>query len=206
MTVLAVAHDPYWHGWTDDAGHRPDSAMVVTWLAPNRAALDELSRARMVLRPPLPDDRAHDRALHRPAHPRPGNGRSGVKEHASPHVRDRRLGLPNAFEDRLRREIGGISFAVGGLDNLVVDEPGERATDRGVPTRRRRPFDLTGLAASRDNCVGKGREPDVEDPQLFSAGYRTNVCAIGATQKWPPPSFVGKAALATRLIPPRTKG
>src|SRR5208283_4274887 len=72
MTVLAVAHDPYWHGWTDDAGHRPDSAMVVTWLAPNRAALDELSRARIVLRPPLPDDRAHDRALHRPAHPRPG--------------------------------------------------------------------------------------------------------------------------------------
>lgn len=84
MTVLAVAHDPYWHGWTDDAGHRPDSAMVVTWLAPNRAALDELSRARIVLRPPLPDDRAHDRALHRPAHPRPGNGWSGVKKHVSP--------------------------------------------------------------------------------------------------------------------------
>ena len=81
---------------------------------------------------------------------------------------DRGLGLPNAFEDRLRREIGGISFAVGGLDNLVVDEPSERATDRGVSTRRRRPFDLTGLAASLDNCVGKGREPDVEDPQVFT--------------------------------------
>src|SRR5208337_3905867 len=56
------------------------------------------------------------------------------------------------------------------------------ATDRSVSTRRRRPFDLTGLAASLDNCVGKGREPDVEDPQVFTACYRTNVCAIGVTQ------------------------
>ena len=56
--VLAVAHDPYRHGRADDAGHRPDGAVIVAGLEPNRAALDEPSRADVIVAPILPSTTA----------------------------------------------------------------------------------------------------------------------------------------------------
>ena len=168
MTVLAVAHDPYRHGRADDAGHGPDGAVIVTRLAPDRAAFDKLSRSRVVLGPPLPYDRARNRALHRPAHIRPGDWRPGVEKHAASHAGNCGFGEPDALEDRLRRKIGGIGFAVGRLDILMIDEPGERPADRSVSHSRRRPLDLNGLAAGVGDRLGERREADIEDLQVFT--------------------------------------
>ena len=155
MAVLAIAHNPHRHRRADNAGHWTDSAVVMTGTVFDLAAFGQFSCSHCILSPTFQHDRSDDRALHRPAHARPCNRRAGVKEHSPPHARNSSFGQAYPFENRLRREVGGVCFAVGGLDVLPVDEPGESTTYRGIAMSRWRPLDLTGLAACIDDRISE---------------------------------------------------
>ena len=85
VAARRVLDDPHRHRRADDAGHRPDRAMMVAGLERDAPRVRRVAcAAAIVSAQPSSSDGAEDRAAHRPAHRRPRDRRPGMQDQPAP--------------------------------------------------------------------------------------------------------------------------